>query len=160
MVQTSTGTITLPYNNPNFYPPNGTGSNDGSGFQAAVFSTTLTVPTAESITFNVGSDDVAFVYLDGSVVCQLGGVHGIAPGNCTSSTLTAVSHTLKVFYSDLAQVGAALTFSITTAGINGAPGPATPTTPVPPSILLTVIGLACIGLFLAYRGWHRPGRNA
>jgi len=160
VVQTGTAVITLPFNNPNFYPPNGTGPNDVSGFQAAVFSTTLSVPSAESITFNVGSDDAAFVYLDGSVVCQLGGVHGDSPGSCTSGTLTAGSHTLKVFYSDLEQAGAGLTFGITTAGISGAPAPTTPTTPVPPSILLTVAGLACIGLFFGYRGLRRPHRNA
>jgi hypothetical protein len=157
VVQTGTGTIMLPYHNANFYPPNGTGPNDASGFQAAVFSTTLTVPSTESITFNVGSDDVSFVYLDGSVVCQLGGVHGDFAGSCISSTLTPGSHTLQVFYSDLARVGAALTFGITTPGISGAPMPATP---VPPSILLTVAGLACIGVFLGYRAWRAPRRNA
>jgi hypothetical protein len=158
VVQTGTATITLPYNNQNFYPPNGTGSNDGSGYQAAVFSTTLSVPTAESITFNVGSDDASFVYLDGSIVCQLGGVHGYAPGACISGTLTAGNHTLQLFYSDLAQIGAALSFSITTPGISG--GPTIPPTPVPPSILLSIAGLACVALFFGYRSWRTTGRNA
>jgi hypothetical protein len=119
----------------------------------------LNVQSAETITFNVGSDDASFVYLDGSVVCQLGGVHGVSPGSCTSGTLTAGSHTLKVFYSDLERTGAGLTFGITTAGISGSPAPI-PTTPVPPPILLTVAGLACIGLFFGYRGLRRPHRSA
>ena len=157
VVQTGTGTITLPYNHPNFFPPNGTGPNDASGLQAAVFSTTLSVPTAESISFNVGSDDVSFVYLDGNVVCQLGGVHGGAAGTCTSGMLTAGSHTLQLFYADLSQIGAGLTFSITTAGISGSP---IPPTPVPPSILLSIAGLACVALFFGYRSRRTMGRNA
>jgi fibro-slime domain-containing protein len=145
VTQTGTGTITLPYNNPSFYPPNGTGSNDASGFQAAVFSTTLVVPSAESISFNVGADDVAFVYLDGSIVCDLGGVHGDSAGACTSGTLTAGDHTLELFYADLHTVDAALTFDVTTANIVGTP------TPEPTSFALLGAGLAGLGLIFRRR---------
>ncbi len=143
--------------NATLFPPNGVGTNDTSGFQAAVFSTTLNVPSTESIVFNIGSDDVAFVYLDGRVVCQLGGAHIDAPAGCTSSVLTPGSHTLQLFYADIAPPQAKLTFDVTTSGISGAPLPATP---VPPSILLTMTGLVSIGLFWGYRGWRTPGRNA
>jgi hypothetical protein len=155
VVQTGTGTITLPYSNPDFFPPNGTGPNDASGFQAAVFFTTLTVPSPESISFNVGADDTAFVYLDGVIVCQLGGAHGNTPGVCTSSSLTAGSHTLQLFYVDLDRTAASLTFSITTAGIGGGP----PATPVPPPVVLTLAGLGCIALFFRYRVSHSPSRQ-
>jgi fibro-slime domain-containing protein len=123
MVETETGTITLPYSNLSFFPPNGTGSNDESGFQAAVFSTTLDVPSAESISFNVGADDVAFVYLDGGIVCDLGGLHRDSPGTCTSSTLNKGDHTVEVFYADLHVTDAALTFDVTTSGITSTPEP-------------------------------------
>jgi|GEM_PF-1444631 len=123
VTQTGTGTISLPYNNGNFYPTNGGGVNDASGFQAAVFSTVLDVPTAESISFNVGADDVAFVYLNNQIVCDLGGVHSDSPGTCTSSTLSAGNNTLEIFYADIEQTGAALTFSVQTEGITGAPPP-------------------------------------
>ena len=136
VVQTGTGTIMLPYSNVNFFPPNGTGTNDASGFQAAVFSTILNVPSTESISFNVGADDVAFVYLDGNSVCDLGGVHGDAPGTCTSSTLTAGDHNLELYYADLHEVAAALTFSVTTSGITGTP------TPEPASLALLATAFA------------------
>jgi hypothetical protein len=97
VLQTSTGTITLPYCNGSFFPPDGGGPDDVSGFQAAVFSSTLIVPSAETISFSVGADDVAFVYLDGSIVCDLGGIHADSPGACTSGTLTAGSHSLALF---------------------------------------------------------------
>jgi hypothetical protein len=126
VTETGTGSITLPYSNVNFYPPNGTGASDGgtTGFQAAVFSTILNVPSPESISFNIGADDVAFVYLDGSVVCEVGGVHGDMPGTCTSSTLTTGNHTLQLFYADLELVDAELTFNVTTSNINSTPEPA------------------------------------
>jgi fibro-slime domain-containing protein len=101
VTQTGTGTITLPYSNGSFFPPNGTGTNDANGFQAAAFSTVLSVPSAETISFNIGADDVAFVYLDGRIVCDLGGVHPDSAGTCTSGSLTASNHTLELFYADI-----------------------------------------------------------
>jgi hypothetical protein len=106
VTQTLTGTITLPYADGNFYPPDGTGPNDANEFQAAVFSTVLDVPSAESISFNVSADDLGFVYLDGSIVCCLGGVHGNSLGSCTSGTLNAGDHTLELFCADLKQTRA------------------------------------------------------
>jgi len=141
VVQTGTGTISLPYSNGSFYPSNGTGSNDANGFQSAVFSTVLDVPTAEAVSFNIGADDVAFVYLNGVNVCDLGGIHGDSPGTCTSGILNAGDNTLELFYADLEQTGAALTFSVNTAGITGAP-PATGNAPEPATLCLFGLGLA------------------
>jgi hypothetical protein len=142
---TGTGTITTPYENDSFYPPNGGGPNDASGFQAAVFSTVLNVPTvAEAISFSVGADDVAFVYLDGSLVCSLGGVHGDSAGDCTTGNMIGVGdHTLELFYADIENTGAALTFDVTTSDITGSP------TPEPGTMVLFGSGLA--GLFLVRR---------
>jgi len=137
VVETGTGTITLPYNNLNFYPPNGTGSGDENGFQAAVFDATLVVPSTESLTFSLGADDVAFVYLDGSVVCDLGGVHGDSPGSCTTPTINAGDHSVELFYADLHVVGAALTFDVTTTGVSS--------TPEPSSLALFATAFAALG---------------
>jgi fibro-slime domain-containing protein len=139
VVETGTGTVALPYANNAFYPSNGTGSNDANGFQSAVFSTVLDVPSEESISFNVGADDVAFVYLDGSLVCDLGGVHADSPGTCTSGTLDEGDHTLELFYADLEQTGAALTFGVNTEDVTGSP------TPEPSSFALLLTALAGFG---------------
>jgi hypothetical protein len=118
VVQTGTAVVSLPFTNNSFFVPNGTGSNDqGPGFQAAYFNGTLVAPTSETISFSVSSDDMAFVYLDGSVVCDDGGVHAPTAVPCTTSTVNAGNHTLQIFYVDLDPTQAALDFSITTAGV-------------------------------------------
>lgn len=149
---TSTGTITLPYMNTSFFPPNGTGSNDANGFQAAVFSTVLNVPTSESVTFSVGADDVAFVYLDGKIVCDLGGVHPDSPGTCTSGTLAAGSNNLELFFADIHQTASALTFDVTTSGVTGSP------TPEPGTAVLFVLGLAGLALVVEVDRRRRVSR--
>jgi fibro-slime domain-containing protein len=151
VTQTGTGTVTTPYNNGSFYPTNGGGGNDASGFQAAVFSTVLNVPTAEAISFNVGADDVAFVYLNDQIVCDLGGVHGDSAGTCTSGVLSAGSNTLEIFYADLEQTGAALTFSVETSGITGAPPPPAGA-PEPANLALFALGLGAMSYMVRRRG--------
>jgi hypothetical protein len=148
VTQTGTGTITLPYSNGSFYPPNGTGANDSSGFQSAVFSTTLNVPTQESISFTIGADDVAFAYLDGSIVCDLGGVHANSPGVCTSGVLNPGTHTVKLFFADLENVGSALTFNVTTADVTG--------TGTPEPGTMALLGTALVGLGAIARCRARP----
>ncbi len=154
VIETGTGTVTLPYANANFYPPNAAGANDANGFQAAVFATTLVVPTTESISFSVGADDTAFVYLDGSIVCDLGGLHADSPGTCTTSVLAPGDHSLELFAADLERTGAALSFSVTTANVTGAP------VPEPSTWLVFLAGLFGFGFceFRRRRGTGTQGR--
>jgi len=144
---TGSSTVSLPFSVPsNFFPPNGTGSVDGgtNGFQAAVLSGNLVVPssTTETISFNIGADDMAFAYLNGQVVCDLGGVHGSTAGTCVSPmTLTTGTYSLDVFFVDINQTQAGLTFGINTSGITTTPG----TTPEPGTLTLLGLGFAGIG---------------
>jgi fibro-slime domain-containing protein len=147
VTMTGTSTVSLPFSVPsNFFPPNGTGLCDGpspcGGYQAAVLSGTLVVPTTETVSFNIGADDMAFAFLNGQVVCDLGGVHASSAGTCVSPmTLTPGSYSLDVFFVDINQVQAGLTFGVNTSGVTTAPS-----TPEPGTITLLALGLVGIGL--------------
>jgi hypothetical protein len=159
VTQTGTAVVDIPFINDSFFAPNGTGTCDGSapgcyGFQSAILSGTIDVPTTETISFNVLSDDNAFVYLDGTNVCDDGGVHGAASTPCTTSTISAGDHTIEVFYDDLDPTAAELEFYITTEGVTTSPPPSTGVTPEPGSFVLLSSGLAVI-LFTMRRKFAR-----
>jgi hypothetical protein len=137
---TGNAVVSLPFANGAFYAPNGTGSNDANQFQAAILSGTMTLPTAENVSFSVGSDDMAFVYVDGAIVCDDGGVHGANSVPCTSEILGAGNHSLQLFYVDLDPVGAVLDFSVSTEGVILNPV----STPEPGTMVLLGSGLLAL----------------
>lgn len=145
VTETGSGTVTLPIDHTsNFYPPNGTGTNDYSGGLTAVYTGTIDVPSTEQISFSIGADDSAFAYLDGQIVCDLGGVHGFTDGTCVSPfDITAGTHSLELFYDDMDPSQAGLYFSITTAGVTSSGGGGG--VPEPDTLALLGAGVAALG---------------
>ncbi len=141
VTKTGTGVVSLPFSvASNFFPPNGTGSADGgrNGYQAAVLTGNLIVPsnTLEIASFSIAADDMAFAYLDGHVVCDLGGIHGMGtlPGSCVTATIGPGSHPLEVFFVDINARESGLTFGLDPTPIS--------TTPEPATLTLLALGLA------------------
>jgi hypothetical protein len=162
VTETLTTTTSLPFNVPaNFFPPNGTGSADGppGGYQAAMLYGTLTAPTTETLNFSIGSDDMAFAYIDGSVVCSDGGVHGSSSVPCTTPTVSAGTHTFDLFFVDINQTQAGLTFSIQTTGVTTAPPPPTASAPEIDPASATSGVMLLLGGLAALRG-RRVRRSA
>jgi hypothetical protein len=144
---TGSDTVSLPFDVPsNFFPPNGTGADNSDGFQAAKLFGTLVAPTDELISFSIGADDMAFAYLDGVVVCDLGGVHGSTTGTCVSPfIISAGAHSLEVFFVDINIVQSGLFFDVTTEGVTTEAEPPT-TSEAPEPATLSLFGVALAGL--------------
>jgi hypothetical protein len=99
---------------------------------------------------------MAFAYLDGKVVCGLGGVHGSTAGTCESPfDISAGPHDLEVFFVDINQVQSGLSFDVITSGVTTSGGNPVPSAPVPSSFFLAAIGTATLLLFQQRRRFLR-----
>jgi len=102
---------TLPFNHDAFYPPGQSGDGGGAGYLTAHWSGSFTLPRAQSIGFNLGSDDDSWVFVDGTLVVDNGGVKPLADAPFTVARLAAGTHRFDVFYADRHGVGAKLHLS-------------------------------------------------
>ena len=149
VTNTSNTTITgNSFNNGNFNTPDGTGPNDSQGtFQTAIFSGSFSFATAQDFTFSIGADDDAWLFVDGTQVVQLGGVHGNTIETDTVA-LSAGLHTFKLFYADQQAGGASLSFSIPDNVVVTVPTGV----PEPASWALMVGGFGMVGGAMRRRG--------
>jgi hypothetical protein len=153
VTETLQTTTTLPFSNNSMFAPNGTGSCDGPspcyGYQSAYLDGYISVPTTEVANFDINSDDMAFVYLNGQIICDDGGVHGASTVPCSTPTLTAGDdYFLQICYVDINQVAAALDFSFTTQGVVTTPPP---TGPAPEPSAFVLLGTGLLGAAGAMR---------
>lgn len=149
VVETGTGTIVLPYAS-NMYPPNSTGNNDASFFETAVFKGTFDLAGPGTVSFTLGSDDDSFIYVDGTLIGQNPGVHGVTTVEFTSGMLPAGSNSIEVFYDDRHTTGAYLSLSLD-SDITIAP-----TVPEPATWALMMVGVSGIGAVLRRRRRASP----
>lgn len=111
---TGTATASLPFENRRFFPPNGAGADDRHGFQTAVLRGVIHIPLAEPVSFRIGADDAAFLYVDGVLLADLGGIHPRRNLPQRTRTLAAGDHCFVLFYADLLPVQAQLFFAVDT----------------------------------------------
>jgi fibro-slime domain-containing protein len=141
VVRTGTGIAPLPIRNHRFFPPNGQGQDNAHGFQTAIFKGVLHLPASEAVSFRVGADDVAFVYIDNALIADLGGVHPRVDLPVVTKVLAAGDHCLTLFYADLYRFEAELFFSIETSDVtlSSAPDATNSATTSPGSCLVPIV---------------------
>jgi len=102
----------------------------------AAFSNTTTV------NFSLAADDHAFLYVDGKLVLDDGGIKGISFGPVATAFSVTGNHTLDLFFADVHAVQSALTFSCA-----GCVDDSTSTAPEPATLVLfgtTLVGLGAV----------------
>jgi len=143
-----TGTVTLPFSSTTMFPPNANpAGNDATSFLTAKFTGTFNLATPSSVAFTLGSDDDSFLYVDGQLVVQNGGVHADSPAPVTTSLLGAGDHALTVFYADRYPSAAALDFSLDSTGVVIDPA----AVPEPSTWAAVLGGLALLGAMTGRR---------
>ncbi len=151
VLATGTGTIALPYAS-NMYPPNSTGGNDGAAWETAMFSGNFTLGSSGVVSFTLGSDDDSFIYVDGHLIGQNPGIHGVTTVEFDSPTLAPGAHTLDVFFADREDTGAFLSLNLLSTDVVITPG-----VPEPGSWTMLLAGLGLVALFR--RLTTRPARR-
>jgi fibro-slime domain-containing protein len=115
------GTDRLPFRFEAMFPPGKGGDGPGNGFLAAHWYGTFVLPKPRSIGFSLGSDDDSWVYVDGRLVVDNGGVKPIANAPHTVARLSSGSHRFDVFYADRHGTGAILELSLGFSVVPGSP---------------------------------------
>ncbi|WP_114376213.1 PEP-CTERM sorting domain-containing protein [Elioraea thermophila] len=111
-VQTDTfwpSIVTLPFSQPSNLFPGGASSN-ADGFLAGHLFGEFDLPSPGSITLTLGADDDAWVFINGELKVDLGGVKGLTPAPITVAGLPAGTNRIDVFFADRHLVQSGLVF--------------------------------------------------
>ncbi|MBI5000267.1 MAG: PKD domain-containing protein [Euryarchaeota archaeon] len=100
----------LKYGN-NFFPVDEGLPGDPYYF-AVHWNSTITVPTSGNYSFDIGSDDDSWVYIDDTMVCDLGGTHAFSIST-QNITLTSGEHQLDIYFAERHKVQSGFYFEFT-----------------------------------------------
>lgn len=119
------GAYALPFDITSNFFANG-GSNGGAnGYISTELTATFTAPLGGTVTFNLGSDDDSWIFLNGNLVADNGGIHGFQNISFpVTSGLIVGANTVVVFQADrhITQSGLYFDADVT---LNSVPEPST-----------------------------------
>lgn len=146
------GSDTLPLGpSHNFYVPGQT--NDNSLFLTANWKGTFDLSSAQNATFSISSDDDGWVFIDGNLVDDAGGIHSLMSSGDHTVHLAAGTHSIDIFFADRHTHQAGIAFNASPNVHFQDPAP----TPEPSSFLL--LGTALGGLALLLWKRQTAGEN-
>jgi fibro-slime domain-containing protein len=100
----------LPFAFDNFFPTGQT--NDATLMRTAHWKGTIVAPSTGSLSFSGSADDDLWVFMDGALVVDNGGVKSFQTPVAQNVAITAGSHTIDIFYADRSQNKATLALAI------------------------------------------------
>jgi hypothetical protein len=102
------------------------------------------------VSFSLAADDHAFLYVDGKLVLDDGGIKPIDAGITTTFSITG-SHTLDLFFADVRVEKSGITFSCE--------GCADPTSTAPEPATLVLFGTTLVGIGAVIRRHLKGGKK-
>ncbi|HZV18157.1 MAG TPA: PEPxxWA-CTERM sorting domain-containing protein [Sphingobium sp.] len=134
------------FHDTSFFPSQGGGNSNSQYFQTAIISGIFTLESLSSVTFTFGGDDDMFLFVDGELVGQAGGIHAYTLSNYTTKELGEGDHEFKLFYADRNKNQAEIHFGIQ-SDLIVVPAPV----PEPATWGMMIAGLALVGFSMRRR---------
>lgn len=136
-----TNSVAIPFDQPSNLFPSGLSSNGNpNGYISTHFFGTFDTPDGGAITLTFGADDDAWIFINGQLVVDNGGVKELFTAPTVINNLAVGKNRIDLFFADRHTVQSGLVFNADVTF-----------TPVPEPSTATLFGVSLLGLMIARR---------